>query len=34
VRNEMTASGAPDERADKVEIHANTAFGDVTVRRA
>jgi DUF4097 and DUF4098 domain-containing protein YvlB len=34
VRSEMTASGAPDERADKVEIHANTAFGDVTVRRA
>lgn len=34
VRNEMTASGAPAEHADKVEIHANTAFGDVTVRRA
>jgi DUF4097 and DUF4098 domain-containing protein YvlB len=34
VRNEMTASGAPAEHADRVEIHANTAFGDVTVRRA
>jgi hypothetical protein len=34
VRNEMTVSGAPAEHADKVEIHANTAFGDVTVRRA
>jgi Toastrack DUF4097 len=34
VRNEMSASGAPADRADKVEIHANTAFGDVTVRRA
>ena len=34
VRNEMTASGAPAEHADKVEIHANTAFGDVIVRRA
>jgi Putative adhesin len=34
VRNEMTASGAPAEHADKVEIHANTGFGDVTVRRA
>ena len=34
VRNEMTASGAPAEHADKVEVHANTAFGDITVRRA
>jgi hypothetical protein len=34
VRNEMTASAAPAEHTDKVEIHANTAFGDVTVRRA
>ena len=34
VRNEMAASGAPAEHADKVEIHANTAFGDVIVRRA
>jgi DUF4097 and DUF4098 domain-containing protein YvlB len=33
VRNELTASGAPAEQADKVEIHANTAFGDVSVRR-
>ncbi|MDH2412626.1 DUF4097 family beta strand repeat-containing protein [Nocardioides sp. CER19] len=34
VRNELTASGAPGESADKVEIHASTSFGDVTVRRA
>ncbi len=34
VRNEMTASEGPGEGADKVEIHANTAFGDITVRRA
>jgi hypothetical protein len=34
VRNEMTASGAPADGADKVEIHANTSFGDVIVRRA
>ena len=34
VRNEMTASGAPAEGADKVEVHATTAFGDVIVRRA
>lgn len=34
VRNAMTASVAPAEGADKVEIHATTAFGDVTVRRA
>lgn len=34
VRNDLTASGAPAEQADKVEIHADTAFGDVTVRRA
>jgi Putative adhesin len=34
VRNEMTASSEPAEHADKVEIHASTAFGDVTVRRA
>jgi hypothetical protein len=34
VRNEMTASGAPADHTDKVEIHANTAFGDVIVRRA
>ena len=34
VRNDLTASGAPAEQIDKVEIHADTAFGDVTVRRA
>jgi DUF4097 and DUF4098 domain-containing protein YvlB len=34
VRNEMTASGAPADDADKVEVHANTAFGDIIVRRA
>jgi DUF4097 and DUF4098 domain-containing protein YvlB len=34
VRNEMTASGAPPDNADKVEIHASTSFGDVIVRRA
>jgi hypothetical protein len=34
VRNEMTTSDAPAEHADKVEVHANTAFGDVIVRRA
>ena len=33
VRNEMTASEAPPEQADKVEIHASTAFGDIIVRR-
>lgn len=34
VRNEMTPSAAPTEHTDKVEIHASTSFGDVTVRRA
>jgi hypothetical protein len=34
VRNEMTASGAPAEDADKIEVHASTAFGDIIVRRA
>jgi DUF4097 and DUF4098 domain-containing protein YvlB len=34
VRNEMTASEAPAETAEQVEIHANTSFGDVIVRRA
>jgi DUF4097 and DUF4098 domain-containing protein YvlB len=34
VRNEMTASRAPADGADKVEIRAQTAFGDVIVRRA
>ena len=34
VRNEMTASGAPAADAEKLEVHATTAFGDVVVRRA
>lgn len=34
VRNEMTESGPPGEHADKLEIHASTTIGDVTVRRA
>lgn len=34
VRNELTTAGPPGEQADKVEIHASTAFGDVTIRRA
>jgi Putative adhesin len=34
VRNEMTASDQPAANADKLEIHANTALGDITVRRA
>jgi hypothetical protein len=34
VRNELTASAEPAQGADKVEIHANTALGDITVRRA
>jgi len=34
MRNEMTASGAPPDHADKVEVHANTSFGDIIVRRA
>jgi len=36
VYNELAAADAPEagEPVDKVEVHANTAFGDVTVRRA
>jgi hypothetical protein len=34
VRNEMTASGAPAEHANKIEIHANTSLGDIILRRA
>ena len=34
VRNEMESSGAPDQHADKVEVRASTALGDITVRRA
>jgi DUF4097 and DUF4098 domain-containing protein YvlB len=34
VRNEMASAAAPGADTDTVEIHASTAFGDVTVRRA
>jgi DUF4097 and DUF4098 domain-containing protein YvlB len=36
VYNELAASGAPDagEPVDRVEVHASTKLGDVTVRRA
>lgn len=34
VRNEMNPSGAPAGDVERVEVHANTSFGDVTVRRA
>lgn len=34
VRNDMAVSDAPAEHADKVEIHASTAFGDVAVHHA
>ena len=36
VYNELAASGAPeaDEPVDKVEVHASTSLGDVTIRRA
>jgi DUF4097 and DUF4098 domain-containing protein YvlB len=36
VYNELAASGAPeaDEQVDRVEIHASTKLGNVTVRRA
>jgi DUF4097 and DUF4098 domain-containing protein YvlB len=34
VRNEMTASEEPAADTAKVEIHASTALGDITVRRA
>jgi hypothetical protein len=36
VYNELASSGAPaaDEPVDKVEIHASTKLGDVTIRRA
>ena len=34
--NELAASDAPEagEQVDKVEVHASTKLGDVTVRRA
>jgi hypothetical protein len=34
VRNDMAATSAPDAATDKVEAHANTSFGDITVRRS
>ncbi|HTZ43460.1 MAG TPA: DUF4097 family beta strand repeat-containing protein [Jatrophihabitans sp.] len=34
VRNELTVSGAPEEGVDTLEVHATTAFGDITARRA
>ena len=36
VYNELASSDAPeaDEQVDKVEVHASTTLGDVTIRRA
>jgi Toastrack DUF4097 len=36
VYNELASSGAPEagEQVDKVEVHASTTLGDVTIRRA
>jgi len=34
VHNEMDAATAPDDAADKVEVRANTSFGDITVRHS
>lgn len=34
VRNEMSETATPADHANRIEIHANTAFGDVIVRRA
>jgi DUF4097 and DUF4098 domain-containing protein YvlB len=34
VRNELTESAAPEAAVDKVEVRANTTFGDITVRRS
>jgi DUF4097 and DUF4098 domain-containing protein YvlB len=34
VTNEMDAATAPDAAVDKVEAHANTSFGDITIRRS
>jgi hypothetical protein len=34
VTNGMDAATAPDAAADKVEVRANTSFGDITVRRS
>jgi DUF4097 and DUF4098 domain-containing protein YvlB len=34
VTNDMTATAAPDAATDKVEAHANTSFGDITVHHS
>jgi hypothetical protein len=34
VQNDLEASGNPDPGEDTVEVHANTSFGDVTIRRS
>lgn len=34
VINEMEAATAPDAATDKVEAHASTSFGDITIRRS
>lgn len=34
VQNDLEASGNPDPGEDTVEVHANTSFGDITIRRS
>lgn len=34
VTNDMTATTAPDAAADKVEVRANTSFGDILIHRS
>jgi len=34
VTNGMDAATAPDSATDKVEVRANTSFGDITIRRS
>jgi hypothetical protein len=34
VTNDMTATTAPDGATDKLEVHANTSFGDITVHHS
>jgi len=34
VNNDMAPTGAPDAAAEKVEVRANTSFGDITVHRS
>lgn len=34
VTNNMTATAAPDAATDKVEVRANTSFGDITISRS